>query len=477
VIRHLPFGPDQAKAVVRVNERQMQRTLLAMLVERDDRTQEEVVEGFQRCARQHGENATISLRTLHRWMSGEVLTAPRPAQRRVARLFWGHSMAELLAPAPNGPSPSRPPPALPVRGGVTTPDEECAPTAGTRDAGFDVSILERQVTMSTRRAARFTTFAERHNVGPETVDQLRDAVSVLANDYIREPLVTVIGDLIETQEAIFRLLEGKQKPARTRDLYLLAGIASGLLAKASHDLGRPHDAMTQARTMYVCADNADHAPLRAWARGLQSLIAYWAGRPQEAVRYAQSGAEVATDLRGSVATWLPALEARAWALLANPQEATTAVQRAQDRRDHHQADDLDEIGGLLVFPQAKQHYYAAGAYVFLADGAAHAETEATAAIELYETGDPTLRSFSDEAGAHAELALSRVHRGELEGARDAVAPVLELSPDKRIGGIVSSTLRIHEALRAHTYATSPTARDLREQIETFSQLPAAALPA
>ena len=138
--------------------------------------------------------------------------------------------------------------------------------------------------MATRRAARFATFAEIDNVGPEAIAQLQDDVVHLANAYIREPLTAIMADLIEEQETVFRLLEGKQKPALSRDLYLLAGVVSGLTAKASQDLGRFHDAMTHARTLYVCADNADHQGLRAWARGLQSLIAYWAGRPQEAAR-------------------------------------------------------------------------------------------------------------------------------------------------------------------------------------------------
>jgi hypothetical protein len=362
---------------------------------------------------------------------------------------------------------------------LTVPDvRSVAPGSGNdADAGPDLSSLERQVAMSTRRAARFTAFAETHNVGPEAIDQLRDDVCVLANDYIREPLITIMGDLVETQEYVFRLLEGKQRPALTHDLYLLAGLVSGLLAKASHDLGRPHDAMTQARTLYVCAENADHHGLRAWARGLQALIAYWAGRPQESIRYAQAGADLTENLAGSVAAWLPSLEARAWALLAAPDEASAAIGRAADRRAQHQQDDLDAIGGLMSFPPARQHYYAAGAYVFLEGEQARAQGEATAAIELYETGDPQQRSFSDETGAHAELALSRVNDGELDGAREALAPVLDLGPERRIGGIVASAARVHEALRTRSYAASPTARSLREEIEAFCQVPAAALPA
>src|SRR5262249_21622027 len=140
-------------------------------------------------------------------------------------------------------------------------------------------------------------------------------VSELARLYVREPLVSVVGELVEVQDTIFTLLEGRQKPAQARDLYVLAGVASGLLAKTSHDLGRTHEAMTQARTVYVCADHADHQGLRAFAGGLQSLITYWAGRPQEATRYARSGAEAARDVRGSVVPWLYGLEARAWAQL------------------------------------------------------------------------------------------------------------------------------------------------------------------
>ncbi|MGH3767165.1 MAG: hypothetical protein ACRDTX_18755 [Pseudonocardiaceae bacterium] len=101
-------------------------------------------------------------------------------------------------------------------------------------------------------------------------------------------LFAVVG-LVDTQDRAFGLLEGRQRPEQTRDLYLIAGIACGLMAKASHDLGVPHDALTQARTGYACADNSGHDGLRAWIRGLQALITYWSGRLEDSVRYAQLG--------------------------------------------------------------------------------------------------------------------------------------------------------------------------------------------
>jgi hypothetical protein len=454
-------------------------TLLAVLVGRDERTHAGIVERFERCARDNDEDATLSVRTLRRWLKGEVVTEPRPSQRRVARLLWGYPMAELLAPAP---------PTILLASGtgepVASPPASSIALAGPVELAMPVTepegsanTLERQVAMATRRAARFTTFAEIDNVGPEAIAQLQDDVVHLANAYIHDPLVTIMGDLIDEQEIVFRLLEGKQKPSLTRDLYLLAGIVSGLIAKASHDLRRPHDAMTHARTLYVCADNAGHPGLRAWARGLQSLIAYWAGRPQEAVRYARGGAEIAADLTGSVSAWLPALEARAWSLMSTPDEATRALGRASDRRANHQPDDLDTMGGLLTFPHAKQSYYAAGAYVYLDGEQQRAQAEALSALDLFEQGRPEDRSFSDEAGARAELALARVHAGQVDGAREALAPVLELAPERRIGGIVTSAARVHQALSDRRHVGSPLARDLREEIESFCRVPAAALPA
>lgn len=450
-------------------------TLLAVLIAKSENTYAEIVQGFRNCAREHGEDAEITDRTLRRWMSGDI-RLPRPAQRRVARLYWGFPMSELLAPA-------RPEELIsPADETFTVPLSELLSyhpldqRAERLDSG---QPLERQMAMSTRRAARFTTFAESTNIGPEALDEIRDEMVDLANAYIREPLTEIMGPLVGLQEVVFTLLEGKQRPTQSRDLYVVASVVSGMLAKASHDLGRSREAMTQARTMFVCADNADHLPLRAWARGLQSLIAFWAGRHEEAVQYAQTGVALSEGHAGTVAAWLPSLEGRALAQLGRADAARDAVRRATDLRERVALDDLDQVGGLFTFPQAKQHYYAAGAYVFLNEDEADtaAETEALAALDLFENGVPPYRSFSDEAGARAELALARVHRSELDGAQEAIAEVLNLDPARRIGGVIPSAARVHSALSHRQYAASPLARSMRERIEAFSRVPAAAITA
>ncbi|WP_240506943.1 hypothetical protein [Thermoactinospora rubra] len=337
--------------------------------------------------------------------------------------------------------------------------------------------LQKEVEMAARRALRFAVTAEGSNIGPETLDQLRAEVVRLALAYPQQPLTALLGDLIDLQDVAFRLLEGRQRPVEAAEMYLLAGVISGMLAKASHDLGDPHSAMTQARTSWVCADNAGHDGLRAWTRGLQSMIAYWAGWPHEAIRYAELGADVAARTRGTAAVWLSAQEARVWAVLGNTDDAQAAIQRASDARDRVEPDDLDALGGIMTFPRPRQLYYAADTHVWLPGQEQEADRMAAEALAAYGEANPQERSFSDEAGARADQALARTVMGDLDGAAEALRPVLDLPIDQRIGGIVASVMRVHAALRTRTYQSAPVARRLQQEIEAYGQVPArAALP-
>ncbi|GIH69144.1 hypothetical protein Mth01_13970 [Sphaerimonospora thailandensis] len=364
-------------------------------------------------------------------------------------------------------------PAVPVPASETAGETASPATSRSRESLMPGSI-EREVEMAARRALRFAVMVEGSNVGPETLDQLHDEVARLALAYQQQPLPILLGELIDLQDVSFRLIEGRQRPAETAEMYLLTGVICGMLAKASHDLGEPHSAMTQARTAFVCAENAGHDGLRAWTRGLQSMIAYWAGWPNEAARYAQSGAEPATRTRGTAAVWLPAQEARVWATLGDEIRALEAITRATDARDQVEADDLDAIGGIMTFPRPRQLYYAADTHVWLPGNEDRADRFAAEAITAYGEADPADRSFSDEAGARADQALARVNLGDVDGAVEALRPVLDLPSDQRIGGIVSSTMRVHTALRMPQYRNAAAARDLQREIEFYSQTPAAA---
>nr|WP_239382335.1 XRE family transcriptional regulator [Frankia sp. CIT1] len=353
-------------------------------------------------------------------------------------------------------------------------DDRARTMDGDRWYGVPVQQVEGLVTMAARKALRFAVAVGSDTVGPDTIDLVHDEVTRLARAYPVSPLSTILGDLVDLQEATFRLLEARQVSTPQRSLYLLAGAVSGMLAKASHDVGQPQAAMTQARTAYICADNAGHDGLKVWTRGLQSMIAYWAGRHREAVQYAELGADPAQRVHGTATTWLLAQEARSWAVLGAAEQAESAITRADEARERLEPDELDEFGGILTFTRPRQLYYAADARIWVDGASLRAEETASEAIAAYEHADIDERSFSDEAGARADQAWARLTGGNLEGAAESLRPVLDLPADQRIAGIIASVNRIHTALRSGPAGETTAARDLQQEIEAFSAVSAAA---
>jgi hypothetical protein len=395
----------------------------------------------------------LSERQAYRWVAGEVAGAPYPhAQAALERMF-GEPVARLFG-APYG--------AVVTAGtrqvDLTVPDRGCART------DWEGQVIS----MSADRARDFLTRAEASNVGRETIDQLTDDIRRLVVSYQQKPLGGLLGEMAEAQDRAFTLLEGRQKPELARDLYLLAGIASGLMAKASHDFGTSHDALTQARAAYACADNAGHAGLRAWIRALQALITYWAGRFEDSIRYARMGADAAEKGRGTATIWLASGEARSLAAVGRYDEAHAAMTRASEARDGLLPDELDQLGGLCTFSRPRQLYYAADALAWGGPADAHnTERVATEALEAYGTAPADDRAFGDESGTRCDLALARIYQGEIDGAAEALAPVLDLSTDQRIHGIMVSVERVRVALGS-IESPNRKALEMHDAVKTFT---------
>lgn len=400
------------------------RTRLEQLLRQRHWTVDDLRERYARVS-----GSPLSERQAYRWLGGALRNLPYPHACVALERVFGEPAVRLLGP-PYGTSAVLRRATAPVEGGPASGDWQRPLLAA-----------------SAVRARDFLMETEVSNVGSETLDQLGDDVHRLVVDYQIEPLDTLLADFAETQARIFALLEGRQPPAQTRELYLLAGVACGLMAKASHDLGALPEAMTQARAAYSCADNAAHDGARAWTRGLQALIAYWAGNLDESLRYAQHGTDAAARARGTSSVWLASLEARSLAALGRVPEAHAAVERAGDARDQVRGDDLDDLGGLCTFGRARQLYYAADALAWCGRAEAeHTERLATEALDAYGQVPSAERAFGDQAGARCALAVARVEQGEIDGAAEVMAPVLDLPPAQRIHGVVASVEHVHSAL-------------------------------
>jgi hypothetical protein len=166
--------------------------------------------------------------------------------------------------------------------------------------------------------------------------------------------------------------------------------------------------------------------------------------------------------------WLACGEARSLAALGRIEDAHAAVDRATEARERAAADELDELGGICTFPMPRQLYYAADALAWAGQAeAGRTERLATDALSAYERAPASDRAFGDEAGTRCALGVARISRGEIDGAAEAVAPVLELPPAQRIHGIVTSVEHVHTAL-ARIESPGRQALELADALHTFA---------
>jgi hypothetical protein len=381
---------------------------------------------------------------------------PQRAFRPVIVEMLGYSIDDLWSEVPEGTDPS------------FTPLTSASRSPSHTDAGVDLNEMKRTGAMAVRRAKEFLLGKDRETVGEDTLGLLDDEVQRLVAAYPREPLSAIWDDLLETQDQVFRLLEGgRVRPSQLRDLNVKGAVLSFLVAKGFHDMENPSQAMTMTRVAAACARDAEHTGLIAFTDGLKSLIAYWADKPADAYHYAGIGAVTAENLRGTVGLWLLGLQARAAAVLGDEEAVRVANETAANRRERVVHDDLDHLGGLFTYAPEKQLYYGVEAETLLGHGDDRLAAQAEEAVRGFS--DPTAPNwaFGDLAGAQCDLALVRLFSGDVDGAAAAIRPVLDLPASHRNNGIIVSAWRVRQALMGGPARTSIAAQDLRAEIEAF----------
>lgn len=428
------------------------RTVLEFLLRQQDQTYDEVAQEFAKVARRLDEHGVaISTRHLRRLASGER-AGTNPATRRVLQAMFGRPAQELLQPYDATAS-------LTVRVTLTVPS----------DAKSDVEMLA----AAAERSREFA-MTSHQPVSPEAIDELEDEARELAQIYLATPLPNILGRLVNLQDSVLSQLELRQKPANARQLYFLATIAGGLLGYAADDIGKPHLALTHTRTAFMWAEYADDNGLRAWIRGLQSLICFWANRPHEAIRYAQAGGEFAAVARSTSAPWLFACRARAHAALGDAAQAKSLVEQADRARERVTENDLDDFGGLCSFLPARQTYYAARALASLPQEAILAERYALEAVDAYADPDRPGWDFSCLADSRLSLALARAGRGEFDGMIEPLRPVLDLPPEQRISELNNTMNLLHKAMNGQ--GAPRRSREMQEEIEVFTRVSLSSFP-
>ncbi|HXT46524.1 MAG TPA: hypothetical protein VN748_20835 [Pseudonocardiaceae bacterium] len=428
------------------------RTRLEQLVHQLRRTRAEFQKEFTSISDQLGERLPVSTRQVGRWMAGDLDGLPHPAACRVLEQMLGESAERLFGP-----------PASATRAEIVRAE----PVSVDSEVAEDV-VRKREVMMAAAESARFGQFAEQSNVGPHTLEQFRADLVRIATTYPNRPVYPLFVELRALRNRAFELLEGRQYPAQSRELYLMAGALCGVLANASFDLGWLAAAETQARTAFLCAELAGSNGLCAWVRGTQSLVAYWDERPRAAVELAADGWRYVPET-GTARVRLASIEARAHARLRDQRATENVLARAQQARDEVRAP--DDPGGVFAFPLAKQSYCAATARLWLGGQGSYADAERDAAhaIELYEADPPEQRRLGEICLARLDLAAARLGRDDLDGAGEQLQDVLAIAAQRRIESVARRLNQVGRALQRPRYQTSALAVDLYDQIRDFSR--------
>jgi tetratricopeptide (TPR) repeat protein len=218
--------------------------------------------------------------------------------------------------------------------------------------------------------------------------------------------------------------------------------------------------MAQVRTAWTCAEQAGNTGLRAWTRGTAALISEWSPQNRMALKQAEHAATLAPA--GESRIRIAAIEARTAARLGDRRRALAAIERLhRARTETPDPDEVQQLGGLLTFPTAKQEYYLGATYTLLGEYA-KAKQHAATAVQHYITGPREQRSYGDEALARLDIVTAGLAEGDIEGATQRLEQILTLPPELRIQQLGTVMDRVAGFLRQPTFAGSRQARELAD---------------
>lgn len=453
-------------------------TLLDAVVIARRWTSEECLQRFAAAAQELGEPATLSLAQLKRWRRGGLNGLPRPTACRVAEHLFGYPIEDLFGPpAAVTTSPTtcrsradeRPAMTCSLRAADShrTPGRHRGPESSHRPVVRQATV-EEEIDMAASEAARFAQAIEQTNIGPHSVEQFFSDIRRIAAVYPNRPVYPTFVEIRQLALRAFEKLEGRQFPDQSLDLYLIAGVLCGLQSNACFDLGHLEAARTQARTGYLCAELAGSNWLRVWLRGMQSLIAYWDDDPLQAIALAEDGLKLVPE-RGTATVRLAAIQARAYGRVHDAGGVRAALRTADQARDAIRQ--KDDPGGMMSFPQAKQHLYAATAGLWLGDSAAvrQARRDAELAVEQYEQDPPEYRRLGELNLARLDLATARVALGDLEGMTEQVRLVLGVAGRRPTDSVARRLRQVAEALGRPRFAGQQVVQSLREEIAAYTR--------
>jgi len=265
------------------------------------------------------------------------------------------------------------------------------------------------------------------SIDPGIVDHLAISTRLTIEQYETIDSSSVVGGLVKQRAWIEDLLGECSHPRQSRQLLEIAGQTSGLLGFITAGLGNFPLSRAYCLEAFQLGGFVENMNLQAWARGLQSFCEYYAGRYDEALRYAQDGLNYAKSGPQSVRLIING-EARAFGKLGD----TDGVRRAVDEsyaliEQNNAPDGAPSSISLGCYSAAQVAGNAATAYVSLAMPNRVEEYVNRALPEMSVSNSPWGRSL-----VIIDLARSQIlsEQADLEYATALMVDALDISGGK-----------------------------------------------
>ncbi len=305
------------------------------------------------------------------------------------------------------------------------------------------------------------------SISDNTIDELRDQVVRLSRRYHALSPAKAYEAADDLRREVERHRDRTQVPIQQQNLMIINGQTAALLAVAAFDLGYFASARTLARTAAVYGESTRFTPLQAYADGSLAYIAYHSGEATEALSKAKRALSYG-GLGDIAQRRLHAIAARAYAHLGDVSSARHAIRTSGEGGQGARDELHDVVGGEFGFSDERLAMSNSTTSLLMGD-ADEAEAEAKRAMLLLRERAQNEQSTHVRAGAAADLAYARLLVDNVEGAAEALALVWEVPADQRKTGIVVRAARIGRHLARPQYHGSQVSRELREQIEEFTQ--------
>lgn len=294
----------------------------------------------------------------------------------------------------------------------------------------------------------------------DALPTLHDLVIVAADHYNDQSPQTEFNDLRLLREHAKRLAEQTARPQDRRDLLVITGQATALMASVGFDLGYWVSARKLASVATMYGELAGHPALAAWTLGLQATLAFWDDQPKRALEHIERGLSLAPT--GASRFRLRYIASRAHAVTGNRNGIQRVLEEAAlDREDAEATVDPlhDEIAGEFRFDDARAAACAAAAWLAAGDGE-QAETYAQEVlgrnVELQGH-----RGRGPVRGSQIDIATARLLQGDHVGAEEYLGDILAIEPDRRTISLAGRLEKAAAALAEH----APNARDLAGRID------------